>query len=101
MLDTGATDLVISADVALTLIRARALTNRDFIGKKSYYLANGSEGVGERVIIREVQVGAHKVMNVTAIINPPESDLLLGQSFLAKFGVVTFDYKRFVLVLSH
>lgn len=101
VLDTGATDLVIPADVALTLIRAGALRSADFIGKKPYYLANGSEQIGERVIIREVRVGAHKVTNVTAIINPPESELLLGQSFLSKFGAVTLDYKRLVLVLSH
>jgi clan AA aspartic protease (TIGR02281 family) len=101
ILDTGATDLVIPADVALTLIRVGALTSGDFIGKKPYYLANGSEEVGERIIIREVQVGAHMVTNVTAIVNPPESDLLLGQSFLSKFGAVTLDYKRLILVLSH
>jgi clan AA aspartic protease (TIGR02281 family) len=100
VLDTGATDLVIPADVALTLVRAGALTRDDFIGAKPYYLANGSEQIGERVIIREVKVGAHIVTNVTAIINPSASELLLGQSFLSKFGIVTLDYKRLVLVLS-
>jgi len=100
ILDTGATDLVIPADVALTLIRAGALTGSDFIGKRLYSLANGSEEIGDRVIIREVQVGQHKVRDVTAIVNPPASDLLLGQSFLSKFGTVTLDYKRLVLVLS-
>ena len=57
VLDTGATDLVIPADVALTLIRAGALTSNDFIGKSQYSMANGSEQVSDRVIIREVQVG--------------------------------------------
>jgi predicted aspartyl protease len=57
ILDTGATDLVIPADVALTLIRAGALTSNDFIGKSQYSMANGSEQVSDRVIIREVQVG--------------------------------------------
>jgi predicted aspartyl protease len=97
---TGATDLVIPADVALTLIRAGALTRSDFIGKRRYSLANGSEEVGDRVIIREVQVGQHTVGNVTAIVNPPASELLLGQSFLSKFGTVTLDYNRLMLVLS-
>jgi hypothetical protein len=77
VLDTGATELGIPADVALTLIRAGALTSDDFIGKRRYALANGSEEVGDRVIIREVQVGQHVVQNVTAIVNPPASDLLL------------------------
>jgi clan AA aspartic protease (TIGR02281 family) len=100
LLDTGATDLVIPADVALTLIRAGALTSSDFIGKSHYSLANGSEEVGDRVIIREVQVGGYAVRNVTASISPPQGEPLLGQSFLSKFGAVTLDYKRLVLVLS-
>ena len=100
ILDTGATDLVIPADVALTLVRAGALTSGDFIGKSRSTLANGSEEVGDRVLIREAQVGHNVVRNVTAIVNPPASDLLLGQSFLSKFGSVTVDYKRLVLILS-
>ena len=51
-------------------------------------------------VIREVKVGQHTVRNVTAIVNPPASDLLLGQSFLSKFGKVTLDYNRLVLVLA-
>jgi clan AA aspartic protease (TIGR02281 family) len=100
VLDTGATDLVIPLDVALTLVRAGALTRQDLIGESRYSLANGSEEVGDRVRLREVQVGQHTVRNVTAVVNPPASDLLLGQSFLSKFGAVTLDYKRLVLVLS-
>ena len=76
------------------------MTSGDFIVKRRYSLANGSEEVGDRVIIREVQVGQHAVGNVTAIVNPPASDLLLGQSFLSQFGTVTLDYKRLMLVLS-
>jgi clan AA aspartic protease (TIGR02281 family) len=100
LLDTGASDLVIPADVALTLIRAGALTSGDFIGKSRYRLANGSEEVSDLVVIREVQVGEHVVRNVTASISPPQGQPLLGQSFLSKFGAVTVDYKRLVLILS-
>jgi predicted aspartyl protease len=64
-------------------------------------LANGSEEVSDRVIIREVQVGEHAVRNVTASISPFQGEPLLGQSFLSKFGAVTLDYKRLVLILSH
>jgi clan AA aspartic protease (TIGR02281 family) len=100
LLDTGATDLVIPADVALTLIRAGALASGDFIGKSRYALANGSEEVSDLVVLREVQVGGHAVRNVTASISPPQGEPLLGQSFLSKFGTVTLDYKRLILVLS-
>jgi gag-polyprotein putative aspartyl protease len=100
LLDTGASDLAIPADVALTLVRAGALASGDFIGKDRYTLANGSEEVREQVVIREVQVGDYAVRNVTATISPPQGEPLLGQSFLSKFGAVTLDYKRLVLILS-
>jgi predicted aspartyl protease len=100
LLDTGASDLVIPVDVALTLIRAGALANGDFIGKSRYALANGSEQVSDLVVIREVRVGDYSVRNVKASISPIEGEPLLGQSFLSKFGAVTLDYKRLVLILS-
>ena len=100
ILDTGASELAIPADVALTLIRAGALTDGDFVGKIHYSMANGTEQLGDRVVLREVQVGEHTVKNVTAFVSPPAGDPLLGQSFLSKFGTVTLDYKRLVLVLA-
>jgi hypothetical protein len=100
VLDTGAADLVIPADVALTLIRAGALKADDFVGKAIYSYANGAEDVRDRVVLREVRVGRHSVRNVTASINSLQAEPLLGQSFLSKFGTVTLDYKRLVLVLA-
>jgi predicted aspartyl protease len=100
LLDTGATDLVIPADVALTLMRAGALGSGDFVGKDRYRLANGSEEVSDLVVLHEVQVGEHIVKNVTASISPQQGEPLLGQSFLSKFGTVTLDYNRMVLILS-
>ena len=100
LLDTGASDLVMPADVALTLMRAGALKRGDFIGQTSYRMANGSEDVSDVVVLRDVRVGEHVVRNVTAGITPPNGEPLLGQSFLSKFGAVTVDYKRLVLVLS-
>jgi predicted aspartyl protease len=100
LLDTGASDIVIPADVALTLVRAGALTSGDFIGKGRYRLADGSEAVSNLVNLREVQVGEHSVRNVTASLSSLQGDPLLGQSFLSKFGTVTLDYKRLVLILA-
>jgi hypothetical protein len=53
IIDTGAEELVIPVDVALTLMRAGALARSDFIGKARYTMANGSEAVQERVVIHE------------------------------------------------
>jgi predicted aspartyl protease len=70
-LDTGAGELAIPADVALTLIRAGALAGGDFVGKGRYSITNGAEQLSDRVILREVQIGDHVVRNVTAFVSPP------------------------------
>jgi clan AA aspartic protease (TIGR02281 family) len=101
ILDTGAAELVIPVDVALTLMRAGALVQSDFIGKSRYTMANGSETVQERVVIHEVQVGNHRATDVTASVSSAAGSPLLGESFLSKFGTVTIDYNRLVLILSH
>jgi predicted aspartyl protease len=82
-------------------MRAGALTQSDFIGKARYTMANGSEGVEERVVIHEVQVGNHMATDVTANVSPVAGSPLLGESFLSRFGRVTIDYNRLVLILSH
>jgi predicted aspartyl protease len=64
-------------------------------------LADGSEAVSDVLSLRELQVGEHSVTNVTASISPLQGEPLLGQSFLSKFGTVTLDYKRLVLILAH
>jgi predicted aspartyl protease len=77
--------------------RSRRQARRE---KSRYQLANGSEEVSDQVLLREVQVGEHAVRNVTASISPVQGEPLLGQSFLSKFGAVTLDYKRLVLILA-
>ncbi len=101
IIDTGAEELVIPVDVALTLMRAGALAQSDFIGKARYTMANGSEAVQERVVIHEVRVGNHRAIDVTATVSPVAGSPLLGENFLSKFGKVTIDYNRLVLILSH
>lgn len=100
ILDTGAEDLVIPVDVALTLMRAGALTRSDFIGKARYTMANGSEAVQDRVVIHEVQVGDHRATDVVASVSDVAGSPLLGESFLSKFGTVTIDYNRLLVILS-
>ena len=100
ILDTGAEELVIPVDVALTLIRAGTLSREDFIGTGHYIMANGSEEIQDRVVIHEVQVGDHTATDVPAFVSSTASSPLLGESFLSKFGTVTIDYNRLVLILS-
>src|SRR5207253_1627506 len=98
ILDTGASNVQIPADVARTLNRAGTILESDFLGTEICTLANGSEVKCETYRLREMGLGNHVVKNVTANIGPPKSDLLLGQSFLSRFGFWTIDNARSLLV---
>jgi clan AA aspartic protease (TIGR02281 family) len=98
--DSGASDVLIPADVVVTLFRTETLSPNDFIGKQTYVLANGTKVPSERFILRQLRVGDHVVTNVTASVGPVESTPLLGRSFLSHFASWTVDNNRHVLILS-
>jgi predicted aspartyl protease len=101
VLDSGATDVLLPAEVVFTLIRTGTLSEGDFIGASSYVLANGSTLRSPRFNIREMRIGDQVVRNVVASVGPAvSSDPLLGQSFLSKLPSWTLDNKRHVLILA-
>lgn len=96
--DAGASDVSLSADVALTLIRTGTVSDKDFIGTQTYKFADGSTAKSKVFFIKELQIGSRKVTNVRATIsNSLEAPLLLGQSALNRFGIITIDYKNSVI----
>jgi predicted aspartyl protease len=100
VIDSGATDVQISDDVFRTLLRTGTISPNDFIGTDTYVLADGTKVPSDRYLLRKMEVGDHIVGNVVASIGDPQSQLLLGQSFLSKLGSWTLDNERHVLVLS-
>ena len=100
ILDSGASDVLIPADVFRTLVRTGTVSESDLIGSKTYSLADGSKLQGTQFIIRELMVGSEITRNVVASVGPATGDLLLGLSFLSRFGSVTLDNDQHVLILS-
>jgi len=100
ILDTGASDVNISADVVLTLHRAGTVRDADFLPGKTYTLADGSTVKSERFLLRSLKIGHRRVVNVTASIGPISGALLLGQSFLEKLGAWGIASQRQVLTLG-
>jgi clan AA aspartic protease (TIGR02281 family) len=100
LLDTGATDVGIPADVVQMLTRAGTVSSRDFIGTKTYVIADGSKLPGEAFILHELSVGNYTVKNVTAHVLPVQAHLLLGQSFLSQLPPWMIDYKQQALIIG-
>jgi len=101
ILDTGAAEVNIPADVALTLIRAGTIKDPDdFLPGAAYTLADGTTIKSFRFTLRSLTLGSRHITNVPASIGEVASPLLLGQSFLKRLGMWSMDSQRHVLVLG-
>jgi clan AA aspartic protease (TIGR02281 family) len=100
MIDSGAADVCIPADVFSTLIRAGTVTQADLIGKQVYEMADGSQRTSQRFRIRSLRVGTLELRDVTGSVTPPVGPLLLGQSFLSRFKSWAIDNKGQALVID-
>lgn len=100
ILDTGASDVSIPADVALTLMRTGTLQAQDFVGRQVLVLADGSKLPSPSVRLHSIRVGTIEVNDVTASIVPSGADLLLGQTFLGRLKSWTLDNNRPALIIS-
>ena len=100
VIDSGAADVNVPADVVSTLIRTRTIRPSDFIGQQTYVLADGTEAPSPVFIIRSLKVGGRVVQNVKCSIGSPKSSLLLGQSFLQNFKSWSIDNGRRALILE-
>lgn len=98
ILDSGAADISIAPDVALTLIRTGTVEKRDWLSGKIYTFADGTQAKSARFTLKSIALGNKTFTNVecsiSANVNAP---MLLGQSVLRLLGRYTIDYQKGVL----
>jgi tetratricopeptide (TPR) repeat protein len=99
VVDSGAADVSIPADVVMTLMRTKTLKETDFLGEKTYVLADGSKVPSQMFVIRSLQ-GNKVLKNVNGSVASAQGSLLLGQSFLRRFKSWAVDNGRHALLLS-
>jgi predicted aspartyl protease len=99
VVDSGADDVRIPADVVMTLMRTGSLMESDFLGQKTYVLANGSTVLSKTFRIRSLKVGDKVLENVIGSTSE-RGFLLLGQSFLSRFKSWSVDNNKHALVLE-
>lgn len=99
--DSGASDVSISPDVALTLMRTGTIDDDDWMEGEYYRFADGTYAKSMRFKLKSVNVGGIIIKDVTcSISNNLEAPMLLGQSVLSRFGKYTFDYSSKKLIIE-
>jgi clan AA aspartic protease (TIGR02281 family) len=99
IVDSGASDVNVPADVFRKLVRAGKIQKGDFLGTQDYTLADGSTEHGRTFLIRSLKVGNIEVKDVIASVGGDGSSALLGQSFFSRFGSWSQDNGRHALLL--
>jgi clan AA aspartic protease (TIGR02281 family) len=98
--DSGAADVSIPADVFLTLIRAGTIGDKDYVGQKTYVLADGSTVPSQTFRIRSLKIGDVVMENVLATVASVKGDLLLGQSFLGRLKSWSIDNTAHAMIIN-
>lgn len=100
IIDSGASEVAIPADVFLVLSRTGTVSQADFLGNSTYTMANGTTQSSKRFLLRKLMVGNHVVTDVVANGIPVNGEPLLGQSFLSRLPSWSIDNARHALVLN-
>ncbi|MFA5619720.1 MAG: retroviral-like aspartic protease family protein [Weeksellaceae bacterium] len=99
--DSGASDVSITPEIALTLVKTGTITENDWLPGAYYKFADGTTAKSMRFNLKSVKIGNKIISNVTcSISNSLDAPMLLGQSVLSKFGKYTFDYKNNELIFD-
>jgi clan AA aspartic protease (TIGR02281 family) len=100
VIDSGAADVTLPADVFSTLRRTETVRDTDIIGEQSYILADGSRSQSFTFTIRSLKVGQELVENVRGSVASAQGTLLLGQSFFERFRSWSIDNAKHELLLD-
>jgi clan AA aspartic protease (TIGR02281 family) len=100
-IDTGATDVAIPADIVANLMKDGLVAKADFLGERTYVLADGSRMPSQIFQIHSLKIGDVVVTNVRASITPEKRGaLLLGQSFFGRLKSWSLDNSRHTLIIE-
>lgn len=101
IIDSGASDVFISPDVARTLFKTGTIEESDYMPGAVYRLADGTKVKSDRFRLKSVKIGNNIIEGVTCGISDSiEAPMLLGQGVLERLGKYTIDYKNGVLIFE-
>ena len=101
VVDSGASEVAISENIARLLADNESLTKGDFLERRNYQFANGATSSGSVVRIRTLDLNGHVLKNVRAVVLKGENvPLLLGQSALRQLGSWSINSKNSALEIT-
>ena len=100
LVDTGAAVVGLPAGVVKSLTDSGFIAQSDFLGERTFRIANGSTMQAQALRLKSLQVGNVVVENVEASVLPENAPLLLGQSFLSRLKSWSMDTTAHTLTIE-
>ena len=100
LVDTGASLVGVPAGLVKSLVDSGFIAEGDFLGERTFRIANGSTIQAQALRLKSLQVGHVVVENVEASVMPDNAPLLLGQSFLTRLKSWSMDTTAHTLTIE-
>lgn len=102
ILDTGASSVSISSVEAAFMLKNGYLKDGDILGQEYFSTATGEIHEGTVIRLREIRIGNAVLRNINAsVVHNQQAPLLLGQSVLERFGIITIDNINSKLIIKN
>lgn len=85
LIDSGASDIIINSEIENHLINNGQLLPENYVGQKSYEIANGDIITLKFANLPYIELNNNKFYNIDIAIGDNNSSLLMGMSFLNRF----------------
>jgi hypothetical protein len=100
LLDTGASDLLINAEMEETLKKENILNDANYLGIGEYEMANGTIDTCRKYKINNVRFGKFYVDNITVAVSDKGKRIIAGKSLLNKFSTWILNNETSTLILT-
>jgi predicted aspartyl protease len=101
LFEEGASDITISPDVALTLVKSGTITDRNWLTGPQFDFADGTVARSERFRLNSVKIGTKIISDVTCSISGyMEVPMILGKNVLSRMGNYTINAKTGTLTIQ-
>ena len=100
LVDTGASLVGVPAGLVKSLVDSGFIAQTDFLGERTFRIANGSTFQAQALRLKSLQVGNVVIEDVEASVLPENAPLLLGQSFLRRLKSWSMDTTAHTLTIE-
>lgn len=100
--EEGASDIMLSPDVALTLLKTGTVGDGDWLKGPSFEFSDGTIANTNKFKLTSLKIGNKTINNVTCSISDyMKVPMILGKNILKRYGKYSFDYVNETLTIGN